>query len=315
MYNVLVVDFSIYKDSISDILSNEGYNVEVCESAYAAMSKLKAYDFDLVISEIELPGDNAFDLYNYITENYPYIPTIMTTDKNIDGFFENIFKEGIGNIICKPLEKDELLNLTEKLVTKKNIFGLRNYLKKITEIKKIRITGSRQITKAIKALMNEIKEWGFEVENSMILNLVLNELAINAVYHSHGLTKEKEDRKPVKLEDGQFVEIFFARSNSGYAIAIDDYNGRLSRIKILNTINSVIEQNLLIEQAAISGEDISDKISETGRGLDLVRKLSAEYYFIIKKNIQTEIILIFDKPSNDKKTKYSSLKIIEDLSE
>jgi len=79
---ILIVDFSLYNIALKKIFENNGYKVEVCESAFEAISKLKAYDFDLVVSEIELPGDNAFDLYNYIQKNYPYIPTIMTTDKN-----------------------------------------------------------------------------------------------------------------------------------------------------------------------------------------------------------------------------------------
>jgi hypothetical protein len=37
MYNVLVVDFSLFKHSIVKIFRDNGYNVELCESAYDAM--------------------------------------------------------------------------------------------------------------------------------------------------------------------------------------------------------------------------------------------------------------------------------------
>ena len=74
MYNILVVDFSIYKNSITNSFDKEKYIIHISDSAFDAMSKLKAYDFDLVISEVELPGDNAFDLYNYIKKNYPLVP-------------------------------------------------------------------------------------------------------------------------------------------------------------------------------------------------------------------------------------------------
>jgi len=82
---------------------------------------------------------------------------------------------------------------------------------------------------------------------------------------------------------------------------------------VLDSINRVIEEQNLLEKAAESGEDISELISETGRGIDLVRKLAGEYYFIIKKNFRTEIILIFDKSFSDDTENYSSLKIIEDI--
>ncbi len=315
MYNVLIVDFSIMKDSLAKMFRDGGYNVELCESAYDAMKKLKSVDFDLVVSEVELPGDNAFDLYNYIQKTYPYIPTIMTTDRNIDTFFDVIFKEGIGNVLCKPFRKDEILNLAEKLITKKNIFGLHNYIPGIIETKKVRITSSKQIKKAIALIIQEIEHWGFTIENKITMTLILNEMAINAVYHSHGLTDEKKLRIAVQLGDDEYVDIFFARSESAYGIAIDDYNGKLTRMKILDSINKVIEQNILLDRAWETQEDVTDLISETGRGIDLVRKLAGEYCFIIQKNVRTEILIIIDTLYDDDKTcTHSSLKIIEDLS-
>lgn len=315
MYNVLVIDFSIFKDSLVKIFTDCGYTVELCGSAYEAVQKLRAFDFDLVVSEVELPGDNAFALYNYISKTYPYIPAIMTTEKNIDDFFDVIFKEGIGNVLCKPFRKEELINLAEKLITKKNIFGLQNYLSGMCEIKKIRITNSRQIKNAIDVIIGEIKNWGFSIQNEISLSLILNEMTINAVYHSHGLTDEKKQRVAVKLDEGKFVDIFFARTDDKYGIAIDDYNGNLSKAKILDSINLVIEQNILLEKAAELKTDITEFISETGRGIDLVRKLAGEYYFIIKKNERTEILILFDtRYDNDTSTTHSSLKIIEDLS-
>ena len=170
MYNILIVDFTSYKDTISSIFEESGYTTQICESAFDAMSKLKAYDFDLVISEVELPGDNAFDLYNYLNTNYPYIPTIMVTDKNINDFFERIIEEGIGNVICKPINREELLNLAEKLITRENIFGLENYMNDIIEIKKIRITASKQIQNAINKTLDEIQSWGFKTKRISYCN-------------------------------------------------------------------------------------------------------------------------------------------------
>ncbi len=315
MYTVLIVDFSIYKEAIANIFEDQGYEVIVCDSAFAAMTKLNSFDIDLVVSEVELPGDNAFDLYNYIREHYPFIPIIMTTDKNIDNFFNRIFEEGIGNVLCKPLRKNELLKFSEKLISKKNIFGIQNYIENITDIKKIRLTSSKQIQKSIHAILSQIEEWGFGSENSMPLSLVLNEMTINAVYHSHGLTKEKEKRIPVILNEGEYVDVFFARSQNKYGISITDYNGKLTKMKILDSINRVIEQDQLIRKAVETGEDISNLISETGRGIDLLRKLSGEYYFIIKQGTKTEILIIFDTGfDEDDSAIYSSLKIIEEYS-
>ncbi|MFA5519179.1 MAG: hypothetical protein WDA74_08000, partial [Spirochaetota bacterium] len=66
-----------------------------------------------------------------------------------------------------------------------------------------------------------------------------------------------------------------------------------------------------LEKAYETGEDITELLSETGRGIDLVRKLSGEYYFIIKKNFRTEIIFIFKENRSGISEKNTSLKIID----
>jgi len=314
MYNILIADLSSYKETLKNIFCEQGCTAVFCDSAFDAISKLKAYDFDLVVSEVELPGDNAFDLYEYVSENYPHIPMIMVTDKNIDRFFHRIFEQGIGNVLHKPVNAKEVLNLSKKLITKKNIFGLCNYLEDIIEIKRMKITKSLQINRAIDLIIEQIMNWNFKIPNRATLGLILNEMVINAVYHSHGLTQEKLDRVPVELPEDKFVDIQFTYTADSYAISITDSNGKLSKNKILESLHNVIKQNILIENSIESGEDISEFISESGRGLDLVRKLSGEYYFIIKKDYRTEIILIFKDSDEPIISETSSLKIIEDRS-
>ncbi|MBN2402077.1 MAG: response regulator [Spirochaetes bacterium] len=312
MYNVLIVDVSSYKDSVAGLFREFGYNVEVSESAFDAMSKLKIYDFDLIVSEVDLPGNNAFELYNYIKSYYPYIPMMMITEKEIDNFFERIFQEGIGNVLCKPLSKEEVANLSFKLITKKNVFGLKNYMEDIQEIKKMRITSSDKIQIYINKIFAQIESWNCKIENKIILKLVLNEVILNALYHSHGYKKQKEERKQIKLKKDEYVDIFLAKSSKGYGISINDYRGKLSKMMILENLNNAIKQSQLILRAFETGEEISDKISESGRGLDLLRKIAKDYYFIIKKNIRTEVILLFTDMENKNKTSGTSLKIIED---
>lgn len=314
MKRILIVDFTPYQAELTRIYRSNGFEVTVCESAFEAMSKLKAYDFDLIVSEVELPGDNAFDLYNYLSANYPYIPTIMTTDKTIDIFFERIISEGIGNVLTKPVRESEILNLTEKLISRRDIFDLKNYLPGMSELKKIRITSSGQITKAVSGVLDGILAWGFNPGSKVFFNLLLHEMIINAVYHSHGFTEQKKARIPVRLPEGNYVDIFFGRNDSRFGVSINDYRGKLTRSRILESIHGAIIQERILEEAAESGEDVSELVSETGRGIDLLRKLAQEYYFIIKENVRTEIILLFAGQKDDVEKHASSLKIIEDIS-
>jgi CheY-like chemotaxis protein len=312
MYNVLLVDVSSYKDSVAGIFREFGYNVEVSESAFDAMSKLKTFDFDLIVSEVDLPGNNAFELYNYIKSYYPYIPMMMITEKEIDNFFERIFQEGIGNVLCKPLIKDEVANLASKLITKKNVFGLKNYMSDIEAIKKIRISSSEKVQGYINKVFTQIENWDLKIENKTVLKLVLNEVIINALYHSHGYKKQKEERKQITLKKDEYVDLFLAKNSKGYGISINDYRGKLTKMMILENLNNAIKESQLILKAYETGEEIEGQISESGRGLDLLRKIARDYYFIIKKNVRTEVILLFTGQEKKERPSGTSLKIIED---
>ncbi|HOK01662.1 MAG TPA: response regulator [Spirochaetota bacterium] len=313
MKKILVVDNSDYSNKIKNIFEKNGYDVVICDSAFGAISKLRAFDFDLLVTEVDLPGSNSFELYEYIKEHYPYIPIIMLTEKNIDSLFSNIISRGIGNVLHKPLNETEFIKLSEKLINLENIFGLENYLPDISQMKRIRITKSAQIKKAVIIAIETIKSWGFTIRSETTLNLMLNEMAINAVYHSHGLTEEKLKRIPVVLQEDKFVDIHFGHNKKSFAISITDYNGKLTKERILESIHNVIKQNELMDRCLQTGEDFTEFISESGRGIDLVRKLAGEYYFIIKRDFKTEIILVFQ--DNESTTPgFSSLKIIEDRS-
>ena len=253
MYNILIADISEYRDTLKNIFDKNGCNVILCDSAFSAISKLKAYDFDLVVSEVQLPGDNAFELYEYIHDNYPTIPMIMITDKNIDLFFDRIFEQGIGNVLQKPINSNDILNLSQKLITKENIFGLNNYLDNIIETKGVKIKKSNQINRAIDLIVDQIQNWNFKISGPTTFRLILNEIIINAVYHSHGFTNEKLNRIPVELPNDKFVDIHFCRTDDAFAIAIIDSNGKLTKMKILESINNTVKQNHLIEESMTTG--------------------------------------------------------------
>lgn len=311
MSKILIVDPTDYRHSVQSILLAEGYKTETCTTAFDAIAKIEAEDISLIISEVDLPGDNSFEFYYYLQKNYPFLPIIMLTDRNMEDFFDKIFTEGIGNIISKPVNGEELISLAKKLMLQEDLFNLDNYIQKIKVLKKIRITASNQIIPAIRTVTDYINEWNFKISDISMLNLILNEMLINAVYHAHGLTEEKLKRLPVSLEEGKFVDVCFGHSDSKLGISITDYNGKLSKQKILESMFNVLSQRKKLDDAIEKGEDISQIITETGRGIDLVRQIASEFYFIIHKNKRTEIILLFDKNSDLNGVAKSSLKIIE----
>ena len=107
------------------------------------------------------------------------------------------------------------------------------------------------------------------------------------------------------------MEIEVGHDENRFGIAITDFKGNLSRKRILEALESLEKQHradLLFDQK--DSLNISDVFKQHGRGIDIVRKNSGEYYFVIEKGRRTQAIIVFDKLF-EKDDEFTSIKIIE----
>lgn len=90
-------------------LSEEGFQTEVCYDGTFVNKLLNNYKFDLLITDIILPGIDGLSLCKSIKKNYPEMPVIMltalgTTDDKLEGF-----DAGADDYLVKPFEIRELI--------------------------------------------------------------------------------------------------------------------------------------------------------------------------------------------------------------
>jgi DNA-binding response OmpR family regulator len=90
-------------------LSEEGFQTEVCYDGTFVNKLLNNYKFDLLITDIILPGIDGLSLCKSIKKNYPDMPVIMltalgTTDDKLEGF-----DAGADDYLVKPFEIRELI--------------------------------------------------------------------------------------------------------------------------------------------------------------------------------------------------------------
>ena len=60
-------------------LKLSGYEAEGCDSAEAALLRLANDGFDLVVSDLRLPGMSGQDLLEEIARQYPHVRTVLIT--------------------------------------------------------------------------------------------------------------------------------------------------------------------------------------------------------------------------------------------
>lgn len=106
---LIIEDERKIADTLKFGLSEHGYQVEAAYDGSIGLRIFMAYDFDLVILDINLPGINGFDLCKMIREKNSKIPIIMLTsmsrlDDKIEGY-----DAGADDYMVKPFEFKELL--------------------------------------------------------------------------------------------------------------------------------------------------------------------------------------------------------------
>lgn len=134
VYKLLVVDDekNILK-GVSLTLKGSGYAVETALSAEEAIEKFNHDSFNLMISDLKLPGKSGIDLLQYVKAKDPDVPVIMITAFGTIQNAVEAMKKGAFNYLAKPINPDELLTLIkealEKYELRKENISLRSELR------------------------------------------------------------------------------------------------------------------------------------------------------------------------------------------
>jgi len=107
---VLVVDDdSAMRDMVASLLEDEGIHATVVNGVDEALQRLAESDFDVVLSDIRMPGRTGIDLLGGIRELRPQTPVVlMTAFGSIDSAVEAM-QAGAFDYVTKPFKRDTLL--------------------------------------------------------------------------------------------------------------------------------------------------------------------------------------------------------------
>ena len=102
-------DEPLFRATTAKLLERAGYECEAVADAGAAIEKLRGGGFDLVLSDLNMPGNLDLELLRDHRENRPGVPLIVVTGvpslpSAIDGI-----RLGIADYLLKPVKLDDLL--------------------------------------------------------------------------------------------------------------------------------------------------------------------------------------------------------------
>ena len=119
--NVLVIDDdAMLLDVIKEMLERNGMNCTACTTTKDIVKAMRGKDYDLLLSDIQMPGTNGFDLLTLLRRsnigNSRTIPIIAMTARG-DRDKEAFLHAGFTDYIYKPFSSSELLGLFSRIKT------------------------------------------------------------------------------------------------------------------------------------------------------------------------------------------------------
>ncbi|MFN0184119.1 MAG: chemotaxis response regulator CheY [Aquabacterium sp.] len=118
---LIVDDFSTMRRIVRGLLKEMGCNnADEAEDGVAALNMLKVQRFDFVVSDINMPNMNGFDLLKAIKadENLKHLPVLMVTAEARKEDIILAAQNGAAGYIVKPFTKATLEEKVQKILQK-----------------------------------------------------------------------------------------------------------------------------------------------------------------------------------------------------
>lgn len=110
MFKILVVeDDKELNNAVCMHLNRNGYEAVGCMDASEAYDAMYENVFDLIISDIMMPGADGFEFAQAVRETNSEIPILFMTARGDMSAKQKGFNVGIDDYMVKPIELDELI--------------------------------------------------------------------------------------------------------------------------------------------------------------------------------------------------------------
>ncbi|MBG81196.1 MAG: hypothetical protein CMJ39_10890 [Phycisphaerae bacterium] len=130
MPRVLVVDDKeLMRDSVGTMLSRKGHTVVAANGGEAALDRLSQRDFDVVITDLQMPGMDGITLMQTIRERDDSIPVILMTAFATVETAVGAMKKGAWDYITKPFSGDDLLATVDRAIEHSQVLRENQVLK------------------------------------------------------------------------------------------------------------------------------------------------------------------------------------------
>jgi CheY-like chemotaxis protein len=113
---MVVDDEEGIREILSAALSSMGYEVVTANSGGEALNLFLKSSFALVLTDLEMPGMDGWNLASRIKNRSPNIPVVVMTGQPQEDVMERIKGNSFNAAIFKPFRLEQVLKMIEKLL-------------------------------------------------------------------------------------------------------------------------------------------------------------------------------------------------------
>ena len=126
---LLVEDEAPLRQAIAEQLTDRGYHVEQADSGEAALARLADFAFDIIVTDLRLPGIDGALVVDAAVERYPEIVAIVVTGYGTVKDAVEAIKRGAWDFVSKPFQIDELLHVLDSALEQQRLKSENAYLR------------------------------------------------------------------------------------------------------------------------------------------------------------------------------------------
>ncbi|MCC7181202.1 MAG: sigma-54-dependent Fis family transcriptional regulator [Acidobacteria bacterium] len=128
--NILLVDDEdALRGVVAERLVDEGFEVAQAASGEEALEQLQGFAFDVVVSDLRLPGIDGRGVIDAALERYPGIIAIVVTGYATVKDAVDTIKRGAADFVAKPFQFDELLHVITTALEQRRLKDENAYLR------------------------------------------------------------------------------------------------------------------------------------------------------------------------------------------
>jgi DNA-binding NtrC family response regulator len=126
---LIVEDERPLREAVARQLGDRNYQVEQAESGEVALAKLAEFAFDIIVTDLRLPGIDGSAVIEAAVARYPEIIAIVVTGFGTVKDAVEAIKRGASDFVNKPFQFDELLHALDSAIEQRRLKSENAYLR------------------------------------------------------------------------------------------------------------------------------------------------------------------------------------------